>query len=71
VPETSRSGSLTGGMILGLMLAHKIPRKALAHELDINESTLSRKINNEEYLFPEDLLQMGMAIEHLKTKKAL
>jgi plasmid maintenance system antidote protein VapI len=69
--QGSNSGSLTGGVIVGLLMAHNIPRKALADQLNVNEATLSRQINDKVQMQPEYLIQVGMAIGHLKTKKAL
>ncbi|MCW3050861.1 MAG: hypothetical protein JWN14_31 [Chthonomonadales bacterium] len=66
-----RGSSITGGVIVGLMMAHDIPRKLLADSIGMNESTLSRKINDEERLQPEDLLRIGMAIGKIQSKKAL
>jgi len=58
-------------VIIGVMIAFKIPRKAVAEEVGMDESTFSRKINEREYMQPEDVLQIGMAIGKLQSKKAL
>ena len=71
MPPTSRSSYLPGAVIIGVMIAFKIPRKAVAEEVGMDESTFSRKINEREYMQPEDVLQIGMAIGKLQSKKAL
>lgn len=56
-------------MIIGVMIAYKLPRKAVADEVGMDESTFSRKINEREFMQPEDVLQIGIAIGKLQSKK--
>lgn len=69
MPATGRTPYLPGAVIIGVMIAYKLPRKAVADEVGMDESTFSRKINEREFMQPEDVLQIGIAIGKLQSKK--